>query len=403
MLYTNTPINLDFTITNDTLKLLSDKKEERTLFFKRDTFVQAYDYSKIETISYFKDIDSVNAGFDGRFINIVPVRKQDTILFRKWAMGKEHIFLKNKTYKITNSESIEYYKTGDSIFTKCKFSLENLTNNKEVNFYTYAKLGTSTMYLSDELSAFVTLGKKNDYTGVLSSIFGRGYQFFIYFTVRNNNLIINNIYSDNYYRNERMSYSLDSLVNIGENDLIDIGKLWDNHTVNKNRLYLNEYNTKHNLKPKANINVTPKYINYEYNRKEPIPTEPLVFNLTFEDYGQCDFHQSFVINDQIDFQKGVKYNFTFNKEFANTIKIELDQIITGTSHQIFTLKKVEKKIILENEFKNEDDSEILLNIFFIFEKIDNEYKLSEAYQIYKNHKHLSEIKLTDGVYVLGLD
>ncbi|MBJ2175849.1 hypothetical protein JBL43_16465 [Aureibaculum sp. A20] len=403
MLYinTNTKKDLHFTITNDTLKLLSDKKEERTLFFKTDTFIQKYDYNKIETISYFEDIDSLNAGFDERFINIVPVQKQDTILFRKMTIKNNEIYLKNKTYKITNDEYLEYYKTGDRIFSKHKYFFKNLTNNKEFSFYTYAKLGTSTGYNAPEqLDAYVGLSKKNDYTGRFTSTFGRKLDpFFIYFTIKNNSLIIDNLYSDQYYRNERMSFSLDTLINIEDNDLINIEKLWDIHSANKNRFYLNEYNTKHNLKPKANINVTPKFVHYPYNRKEPIPKEQLVFNLTFEDYGQCDFHQSFVINEQIDYQRGVRYNLTFNKEFNETIKIELDQTIIGTSHQIFTLKKIGKKIILENEFKSEDDSRVLLNIVFVFEKINKEYKLNEAYQNYNNQKHFSQFEFTDGVYI----
>jgi len=404
MLYINTKKDLHFTITNDTLKILSDKKIERTLFFEKDTFIQEYDYSKIETLSYFEETDSVNAGFDFRFINIVPVKKKDTILFRKWSNGKNQLLLKNKTYKITTGEFIEYYKTGDTIFTKAKFYLKNLTNNKEFSFYTYANIGTSTSYSYSELTAFVSLDKKNDDTGIFTSSFGRTLEpFSIYFKIENNNLRISNLYSDKFYRNQRTTYSLDTLVNIGENDLIDIEKLWNNHAQNNNRIYLNDYNTKHNLKPKANIIVTPKYIDYKYNRKEPIPTEPLVFNLTFENYGQCDFHQSFVINDQIDYDQKVAYNLTFKKEFVSTFKIQLDQIVTGSSHQTFTLKKVGKKIILENEFKTEDDSQILETIFFIFEKAENEYTLTEAYQYYKHYNYYSEIKLIDGVYILDSD
>lgn len=396
---TNREKDLHFTITNDTLKLLSDKKRERTLFFKKDTVIQKYDYNKIETIRYFKETDSINSGFDYRYINIVPVSKKDTILFQRWDIQKNEIYLQNKLYKITQNY-LKYYKTGNSIYTLCKFYLKNLINKKEFHFYTYVNQGTSTGHNHpEELTAQVGISKKNDSIGIFTSTFGRKLDpFFIYFKIKNNNLIIKNVYSDQYYRNERMSYNLDTLISIKENNIIDIQKLWDNHRHNNHRFYLNDYNTKHNLKPKAKINVTPKYIHYPYNRKEAIPKEQLVFNLTFENYGQCDFHQSSVIYDQIDFQKAVRYNLTFNKEFIKPIKIDLDQFVTGAGHQIFTLKKEGKSIILKNEFKNEDDSAVYLQIFFVFDKIDKEYKLSNAYQIYKNHKHFSEIKLTDGIY-----
>lgn len=391
---------IHFTITNDTLKVLSDRKDERTLFFEKDTFVQKYDYSKIEVLSYFEDIDSLNKGFDFDLINITPVKQSDTILFRKWAAPKNEIYLKNRTYKIKGDDCVYYYKTGDTIFSKYKILIQNLKTQKRLSFITYVNQGSVVGYRPEELDAYVTVGRKNNSTGYLDSRFGRKLDpFYLYFKIEKDSLVINKLFSDQYYRNERMTYNLDTLMTVEENELVKIEELWNKHRYNRNKVYLNEYNDKHNLKPQTYINVTPKYKHIPYKSKDTIVKEPLVFNLTFEDYGQCDYHQSFVIFDQIDLSKDVFYNITFKEEFSETIKIKFDQIIIGASHNIFTLKKDGTKIILETQMNNEDDTELLLKINFVFEKNKGKYKLTEMYQIRNDLKHSTEIQLVGGFYV----
>lgn len=194
---------------------------------------EKYDYSKID----------LKEGFSGKLIDELPVRELDTVLFREWEVSNSQfksIFLisNESKFRIQNSEFIIYYKTGKTKFSKYKLSLENTATKKIINFYTYINYNDDRdPYDNNKTSSFVELEKLNDTLGRFKVLDGSALGNFIYFKIKDDNLIITKLEIIPRTQIKQYSFVVDTIITINnKNNLIDIGKL--------NTITINEKNIK---------------------------------------------------------------------------------------------------------------------------------------------------------------
>jgi len=208
-----------------------DKKSTPTTENNIKSSIQKYDYSKID----------LKEGFSVNLIDELPVREVDTVLFREWeVLGSKPIFLANNEseFRIQNSEFISYYKTGKTKFSKYELSLKNTATKKILNFSTYISYGDErNPYDNNKTSSFVELEKIADTLGRFKALDGSALGNFIYFKIKDDNIIITRLEIIPRTQIKQYSFIVDTLITIShKNNVIDIGKL--------NAITVNEKNIK---------------------------------------------------------------------------------------------------------------------------------------------------------------
>lgn len=207
-----------------------DKAQKETLN-KKDTIT--YDYSHIETISYFEENDSINSEFNEELIYTLPVKKLDTVLFRKWIVDSYKTLLFNNQkskLKIQQSRFLNCYKTGGNMFSINSMVLKKEPSNKEIlSFYGYCDFSFKNKNPYDLYThrSSPLIRKKSNSKGLFDfSRINRG-EFYMDFEIKNNEIHITKITEEiSYFTNK--AYELDTLIVINKNNkYIDVCRLYD--------------------------------------------------------------------------------------------------------------------------------------------------------------------------------
>ncbi|QCE40216.1 hypothetical protein [Psychroserpens sp. NJDZ02] len=198
-----------------------NKEESSTIVI--DTIV--YDYSNIET-------NRLNERYNGRLINTLPVKKNDTVLFRTDTLGNSKITIANKAskFEIETLNVLNYYKTGTNKFSTYPISIKNKKTKKVSTLYIYSNLGESERPAGpSNMSSLVNIKKINDTLAKFDVDNNNLKDYDIFFKINNNNtLTINKVIIKYNFRNEEQKFycQLDTLININnKNKYIDIYKL----------------------------------------------------------------------------------------------------------------------------------------------------------------------------------
>ncbi len=211
-------------------KIHSDKPQKETLK-KKDTIT--YDYSGIETISYFEANDSINSGFDEELIYTLPVKKLDTVLFRKWTVDSYKTLtfnINNSKFEIQQSRFLDFYKTGKNMFSINDIFLKKDSNNdKKLTFYGYCDFSFRDIDPYDLYThrSSPLIRKKSNSKGQLDfSRINRG-EFYMDFEIKNDEIHITKITEEISYFTDK-AYELDTLIIINKNNkYIDVCRLYD--------------------------------------------------------------------------------------------------------------------------------------------------------------------------------
>lgn len=215
-----------------------DKKITPTTENDIKSSIQKYDYSKID----------LKEGFSVELIDVLPVKKGDTVLFRKWEVSNyKPIFFVNKEskFKVQGSQFINYYKTGENKFSQYKLSLENTVTKKVFNFSTCVNYGDEEdIYSINKTSSYGELEKITNTYGRFKVGGGAGLGNFIYFKIKDSNIIITRLEIIPRTQAKQYYFILDTLITVNnKNNIIDIGKLntitVDVKNIRDNDLFIN--------------------------------------------------------------------------------------------------------------------------------------------------------------------
>lgn len=182
--------------------------------------IQKYDYSKID----------LKEGFSSKLIDELPVRELDTVLFRKWeVLNSKPIFLVNNEskFKVQGFEFSYYYKTGKNKFSQYQLSLENTLTKKIFNFSTYINYGNEKKpYDNNKTASFVELEKLTNILGRFKVMDGSALGNFIYFKIKDDNIVITRLEVIPRTQMKQYSFILDTLITVNhKNNIINISKL----------------------------------------------------------------------------------------------------------------------------------------------------------------------------------
>lgn len=209
----------------------------------KDTVIKKNDYSNIEVMSYFEKIDSINNGFNSELINTFPVKKGDTVLFRKWLTADSKLVeIQNSKFRIQNSKYANYYKTGKNRFSRCKILLKNNSNDVIFSFYSYVDYGNindidsdADPYDSYNSRSSCKLVKINESTVRFDFSRINIGEFYMNFQIKNKEIHITKIVENPSFFNQN-HYELDTLIVINnKNNIINVGKLYDTTHNKRNR------------------------------------------------------------------------------------------------------------------------------------------------------------------------
>jgi len=204
-------------------------------YSQKDTTV--YDYNNIV-------VNSEEEGFDFSLINTLPVRKKDTVLFRKWeVVSFSAIDLYHSKYTLKNSKQVYYYKTGKYKFSTYKLRLLDSLNNELLEFYSKAYYNhPEKLYLSEigiydiySFSGYTRLSKINDTIGRLDLSRINTGCFFMDFKIQNGEIHIFKLMEKLSFFNNKGEYELDTLIIINnKNRFIEVRELYEATHKNKN-------------------------------------------------------------------------------------------------------------------------------------------------------------------------
>ncbi len=190
--------------------------KEKVTNSSKDTISQIYDYDNIVT-------NRRSDKFDWDLIDIMPVKKRDTVLFNKEIgenTSKTLITNKASNFKIESFGKINYYKTGENKFSSYCMNLKNIKNNSSFDFYTYVNHGVDKYpYNPNNMTSLVDIVKVNDSVAKFDVFYPNLLEYDIYFKINKNNILdIFKIFIKGNWEDKVFIHQLDTLISINKNN-----------------------------------------------------------------------------------------------------------------------------------------------------------------------------------------
>lgn len=194
--------------------------KEKVINLTKDTIPEiVYNYDNIITNKREK-------GFSWKLIDTLPVRENDTVLFREAlditpeSYFETILINNNSIYKLGSFGDLKYYKTGKNKFSASKFNLKNIDTNSSFNFYTYVNHHEAkNPYGLNNMCGAVEVVKISDSVAKFDVFYPNLLEYDIYFKInKNNTLDIFKIFIQDNWEDKAFNYQLDTLISINKNN-----------------------------------------------------------------------------------------------------------------------------------------------------------------------------------------